>query len=218
MSSFVAYYRVSTARQGQSGLGLEAQRTAVAAFLVGRGELLEEFVEVESGRKNDRPELSAALALCRRKRATLVIAKLDRLARNVAFMARLMEGGVDLLAVDNPHATKLLIHLLAAFAEHERDQISARTIAALAAVKARGLRLGSPAPATAAAAGRTVLAEREAPARALALPMVRRLREEGATLRAICAVLTTEGVPPLRGSAWHPSSVRNLLLTLERAA
>ena len=113
---FVAYYRVSTARQGQSGLGLDAQRSAVAGYVTGRGELVEEFTEVESGRKNDRPKLVAALDLCRRRRAVLVIAKLDRLARNVAFVARLMESAVEFVAVDNPHATKLLIHLLAAFA------------------------------------------------------------------------------------------------------
>lgn len=139
MPEFVAYYRVSTARQGQSGLGLDAQRSAVAGFVAGRGELAAEFTEVESGRKNDRPQLIAALDLCRRRKAVLVIAKLDRLARNVAFVARLMESGAEFVAVDNPHATKLLVHLLAAFAEHERDQISARTVAALAAAKARGV-------------------------------------------------------------------------------
>ncbi len=121
----VAYYRVSTARQGQSGLGLDAQRSAVSGFLHGRGELAAEFTEVESGRKNDRPQIAAALDLCCRRRAVLVIAKLDSLARNVAFVARLMESGVEFIAVDNPHANKLMVHMLAAFAEHERDQISA---------------------------------------------------------------------------------------------
>lgn len=211
MTSFVAYYRVSTDRQGQSGLGLDAQRAAVAAFITGRGDLLAEFVEVESGRKNDRPQLAAALDHCRRQRATLVIAKLDRLARNVAFVSRLMEGGAEFVAVDNPHANKLMLHLLAAFAEHERDQISARTKDALAAAKARGVTLGNPRLADAQARGRAVLAEQSAPARALALPIVHRLRGEGATLRTICAALVAEGVPPLRGSTWHPSTVRNLL-------
>lgn len=144
MTFFTACHRASTARQGQSGLGLDAQRTAVVGFIAGRGNLLAEFTEVESGRKNDRPQLSAALDLCRRKRAVLVIAKLDRLARNVAFVARLMESGVEFVAVDNSHANKLMLHMLAAFAEHERDQISARTVAALAAAKARGVRLGHP--------------------------------------------------------------------------
>lgn len=211
ISSFVAYYRVSTTRQGQSGLGLDAQRAAVASFVADRGDLAAEFVEVESGRKNDRPQLVAALDLCRRRRATLVIAKLDRLARNVAFVARLMESGAEFVAVDNPHANKLMVHMLAAFAEHERDQISARTVAALAAAKARGVKLGGPDPAAAAARGWAVLADRAAPARALALPVIHQMRGEGATLRAIAAALVAQGIPPLRGGTWHPSTVNNLL-------
>src|SRR5438477_9726116 len=145
-SLFVAYYRVSTARQGQSGLGLDAQRQAVCDYLAGQAgsQLIAEFTEIESGKRNNRPELEAALAMCKRAKATLVIAKLDRLARNLAFIANLMESGVDFLATDNPHATKLMVHMLAAFAEHEREQISARTKAALAAAKARGVRLGYP--------------------------------------------------------------------------
>ncbi len=213
MPDFVAYYRVSTARQGQSGLGLDAQRSAVAGFLAGRGELLAEFTEVESGRKNDRPQLSAALDLCRRKRAVLVIAKLDRLARNVAFVARLMESGAEFVAVDNPHANKLMVHMLAAFAEHERDQISVRTVAALAAAKARGVRLGSPNGAAAAAHARAAMNAATAPARAQALPRARALRATGATLRPIAAALSAEGVPTLRGGSWGPSSVRLLLST-----
>jgi DNA invertase Pin-like site-specific DNA recombinase len=118
MQGFVAYYRVSTDRQGQSGLGLDAQRAAVAGF-VGARELIAEFTEVESGRRNDRPQLAAALDLCRRQRAMLVIAKLDRLARNVAFIANLMESGVEFTAVDMPSANKLTLHILAAVAEHE---------------------------------------------------------------------------------------------------
>lgn len=219
MTNFVAYYRVSTDRQGQSRLGLDAQASAVASFVTSRGgDLLTAFTEVESGRKAERPQLTAALDACRRHKATLVIAKLDRLARNVAFIARLMEAGVEFVAVDNPHATKLLIHLLAAFAEHERDQISARTKAALSAAKARGVALGNPRPAYAAAKGRAVLAAEAAPARARALPVVTRLRGEGASLRAICAALAAEGVPPLRGRAWHPESVRKLLASSQVAA
>ncbi len=210
MPFFVAYYRVSTARQGQSGLGLDAQRSAVAGFIAG-ADLLAEFTEVESGRKNDRPQLSAALNLCRRKRAVLVIAKLDRLARNVAFVARLMESGAEFVAVDNPHANKLMVHMLAAFAEHERDQISARTVAALAAAKARGVRLGSPNGAGAAAHARSVLAAASAPARAQALPRAKVLRDGGATLRVIASALAAEGFPALRGGCWGPSSVRLLL-------
>jgi DNA invertase Pin-like site-specific DNA recombinase len=211
MSTFIAYYRVSTDRQGRSGLGLDAQRSAVAGFVAGRGELAAEFTEVESGRKNERPQLAAALDLCRRQRATLVIAKLDRLARNVAFVARLMESGAEFVAVDNPHANKLLVHLLAAFAEHERDQISARTKAALTAAKARGIRLGNPNPALAAARGRAVMAAEAAPAHERAMPIILRLRAEGYSLRRIVAELVAEGVPPLRGETWYPETVRKIL-------
>lgn len=207
MAGFVAYYRVSTDRQGQSGLGLDAQRAAVASFVPGRGELVGELTEVESGRKDDRPQLAAALDLCRRKRAVLVIAKLDRLARNVAFIARLMESGVEFVAVDNPHATKLLLRLLAAFAEHERDQISARTKAALAAAKARGMRLGSPDPARAAAIGRAKLAEKSRGTWSAAMPRIHMLREEGLSLRRIAASLTLEGIASPRGGRWHVTTV-----------
>ncbi len=128
---FIAYYRVSTDRQGRSGLGLEVQQQAVCDFLAGRGELIEAFTEIESGRKNDRSQLAAALDACRRDKATLVIAKLDRLARNVYFISGLIESGVEFLAVDMPHANRLTIHILAAVAEHEREMISQRTRAAL---------------------------------------------------------------------------------------
>src|SRR4051795_11943834 len=142
-SKFVAYYRVSTARQGQSGLGLEAQRKAVTDFLDGGDwQLVAEAVEVESGKRSDRPKLQEALRLCRLHGATLIIAKLDRLARNVAFISNLMESGVDFVAVDFPQANRLTVHILAAVAEHEREMIATRTKAALAAAKAHGRRLG----------------------------------------------------------------------------
>ncbi|WP_043366653.1 recombinase family protein [Belnapia sp. F-4-1] len=213
MVGFVAYYRVSTDRQGRSGLGLDAQRAAVASFMVSRGELSAEFVEVESGRKNDRPQLAAALEQCRRQRAILVIAKLDRLARNVAFVATLMESGAEFVAVDNPHADKLMLHMLSAFAEHEQRQISFRTKAALAAAKARGVKLGGPNPAAAAARGRAALNMKEAPTRSIALPIIQQMRGEGASLRAIAAALVTKGVPPLRGQTWHPETIRKILLS-----
>jgi DNA invertase Pin-like site-specific DNA recombinase len=115
---FVAYYRVSTDKQGRSGLGLEAQTEAVSRYIAGRGELIAEFTEVESGKKSDRPELTRALELCRKKKATLLIAKLDRLARNVHFISGLMEGGAEFVAVDMPEANRLTLHIMAAFAEH----------------------------------------------------------------------------------------------------
>src|SRR6476661_8349992 len=141
--SFVAYYRVSTARQGRSGLGLEAQRRAVTDFLNGGSwELLAEFVEVESGKADDRPQLEQALAMCELSGATLVVAKLERLSRNLAFLAKLQESGARFVAADMPEANELTIHIMAAVAQAERKAISTRTKEALAAAKARGVQLG----------------------------------------------------------------------------
>lgn len=141
--SWVCYYRVSTQRQGESGLGLEAQQRAVAAFRAPRGgEVLAEFTEVESGRKNDRPKLQEALAFCRKRRATLLIAKLDRLARSVFFISGLMESGVEFLAVDQPTKDRFMLHIQAAFAEEEARRISERTKAAMLSAKLRGVVIG----------------------------------------------------------------------------
>jgi predicted site-specific integrase-resolvase len=137
---FVAYYRVSTRQQGRSGLGLEAQRSAVANFLApNRGELFAEFTEVESGTKSDRPQFMEALRICRVYSAILVIAKLDRLARNVALTSALMEGGVEFVAADFPQANRLTIHILAVIAEYEAKLISERIKAAIVVSKARGV-------------------------------------------------------------------------------
>ncbi len=142
---WIAYYRVSTDKQGMAGLGMEAQRNAVNGFIAGRGELVGEFVEVESGKRHrNRPQLLAALDECRKRRAILIIAKLDRLARNVAFIANLMESNVEFIAADMPEANRLTIHILAAVAEHEARIISDRTKAALAVAKGRGTKLGNP--------------------------------------------------------------------------
>jgi DNA invertase Pin-like site-specific DNA recombinase len=125
---FVAYFRVSTDKQGKSGLGLEAQRQAVQQYLNGgQWSLIGEFTEIESGKRNERPELEKALVACKRNKAKLVIAKLDRLSRNLAFIATLMDSGVEFIAVDNPHANKLTVHILAAVAQHEREMIGQRT-------------------------------------------------------------------------------------------
>jgi len=204
----VAYYRVSTERQGQSGLGLDAQRSAVAAYAAGR-DLLGEFVEVESGRKDNRPQLAAALALCRQKRAVLVIAKLDRLARSVAFISNLMESGVEFVAVDMPQANRLTLHILAAVAEHEREMISQRTRAALAAARAKGTKLGNPRPdmvklvaAASASAARF---------RAGVIPLVQILQKEGRSLREIANELNARNIRSARGGIWHAASVLTIL-------
>jgi DNA invertase Pin-like site-specific DNA recombinase len=155
----VAYYRVSTAKQGASGLGLEAQQEAVRSYCsTGKWTMVDEVTEIESGKKNDRPALATALALCRVHGATLIIAKLDRLARNVHFISGLMESGVEFTAVDFPQANRLTVHILAAVAEHEAVLISQRTKAALAAAKARGVRLGNPTARIASQAARGALA------------------------------------------------------------
>jgi DNA invertase Pin-like site-specific DNA recombinase len=210
---FISYLRVSTDAQGRSGLGLEAQQAAVTTYLNGGNwELVDSFVEVESGRNSDRPELAKALAACKRHKATLVVAKLDRLSRSVAFLARLMEAGVDFVACDNPHANKLMVHMLAAFAEHERDQISARTKAALAAAKARGVKLGGPKLADARiGAVETLKAGADARA-ANVLPVVRDIQAAGITsLNAIASTLNARGVPTARGGMWTHQGVKNLL-------
>jgi DNA invertase Pin-like site-specific DNA recombinase len=208
LPALVAYYRVSTERQGQSGLGLDAQRSAVAAYAGGRG-LLGEFVEVESGRKDNRPQLAAALALCRQKRAVLVIAKLDRLARSVAFISNLMESGVEFVAVDMPQANRLTLHILAAVAEHEREMIGQRTRAALAAAKARGTRLGNPRPDLAKA--RAAASTASVQFRAEVLPTIQPLQAEGLSLRGTAAALNAKGISSARGRAWHAASVRRVI-------
>jgi DNA invertase Pin-like site-specific DNA recombinase len=142
----VAYLRVSTDKQGVTGLGMQAQRDAVGRYVQNRGQIVAEFVEVESGRKDNRPQLRAALDECRKRRAVLLIARLDRLARDVAFIANLMKSDVEFVAVDMPQANRLTIHILAAVAEHEREIISQRTKAALAAAKSpRRHQVGKPA-------------------------------------------------------------------------
>ncbi|ETW98541.1 recombinase family protein [Candidatus Entotheonella palauensis] len=208
----IAYYRVSTDRQGRSGLGLEAQQQAVRDFLAGREELIESFTEIESGRKNDRPQLTAALDACRRHKATLVIAKLDRLARNVYFISGLMESGVEFVAVDMPEANRLTIHILAAVAEHEREMISQRTKVALKAAKARGVKLGSPEPSRGAAIRTQVLQEKADRFAANMLPIIHDLQAQGITgYRAIARALNARGIKTANGRQWYATTVKNLL-------
>ena len=209
MSAFVAYYRVSTDRQGESGLGLEAQRAAVSRFTHGAS-LLSEFQEVESGnRHTNRPQLAAALDTCRRCKATLVIARLDRLARNVHFISGLMESGVDFVAVDMPQANRLTIHILAAVAEHEREAISQRTKAALGAAKQRGTRLGNPRWEGSIKSART--ARNPILVSPALFTIMQNRRAEGWTLRRIAAEMNALGLKTPRGSGWYASTIRACL-------
>jgi len=171
--------------------------------------LLAEFVEVESGRKDDRPQLAAALSLCRQHKARLVIAKLDRLARSVALISGLMESGVEFVAADMPEANRFMLHVMAAVAEHEREMISQRTRAALAAAKARGTRLGNPRPDTARM--RAAVVKRVASFQISVLPTIEALQGDGLFLRGIAAELNAKGVSAPRGGAWHAASVRSVL-------
>ncbi len=213
----ISYLRVSTSRQGASGLGLEGQREAVGRFTAAAGHrLVAEFVEVESGAKADRPKLEAALTSCRLHRATLVIAKLDRLSRNVRFIANLMDGGVDFIACDMPHANRLTLHLLAAIAEHEREMISQRTKVALQAAKARGVQLGNPNGAAAlldgcrAAAGRSAAVRRAKAVRHAegVGPLLQEFRRQGLSCQQVAATLNGQGVPSPGGRVWHSEQVR----------
>src|SRR5689334_18154206 len=207
---FVAYYRVSTDRQGRSGLGIEAQKAAVAAFLNGgRWKLIAEFVEVESGKRSDRPELAKALHLCRVHNATMVIAKLDRLARDAHFLLGLEKAGIEFLAADMPSANRLTVGIMAMVAEEERRMISARTKAALAAAKARGVKLGGTRPGglgnadLGRALGRAARSEKANSRAADLMPVIDDIRAGGAaSLREIAAELTQRGIKPPRGGLW----------------
>jgi DNA invertase Pin-like site-specific DNA recombinase len=222
----VSYLRVSTSSQGQSGLGLAAQQAAVEAFSRQHsGTILAEYREVETGRRKDRTELAKALGHCRRAKATLVVAKLDRLARNVAFTSALMESDVDFIACDNPHANRLTIHILAAVAEAETLAISERTKSALAAAKARGVKLGSARPehwngredrrleGAKLAAMAAAEAHRRAAKEAYAdlLPIVTTMRANGQTLQQVADWLNRMGHTTRRDKAWSPMQVARVL-------
>ena len=219
---FVAYYRVSTKRQGRSGLGLEAQRSAVASYLNGGNwQIVEEFTEVESGRNSSRPVLEQALAAARLHRATLVVAKVDRLTRSVAFLSRLLEANVDVRFADFPQiegATgRFMLHMLVSVAEFEAGMISARIKAALGAAKRRGVVLGgyrghAPTRRARAQAAKAVTEAADARARDV-MPTIRTLQGNGATsLSAIARGLNEAGIPTARARGeWSAAQVRNVL-------
>ena len=212
----VAYYRVSTARQEASGLGLDAQRQAVTAFLAGSA-VVAEFTETESGKRADRPELARAISACRLYGARLVIAKLDRLSRDAHFLLGLEKAGVDFVAADMPHANRLTVGIMALVAEEERRMISTRTKAALAAAKARGTVLGgyrghtiTPA---AGEAGRRSQAARADARLADLVPVLDELRAAGVTsLGGVARMLNARGIPAARGGAWTATQIRRVVL------
>lgn len=225
MANYIAYTRVSTKKQGSSGLGLEAQTAAVTNFVNGHGKLLATYTEVESGKKSDRPELAKALAHARRSKAILVVAKMDRLSRNVAFLSALMESTVEFVAVDNPHANRLTVHILAAIAEHEAKATSIRTKEALQAAKARGVKLGSNRPGHWEGKEHLRQAGIKKATKAAALvnrttrigiysdlvPLIKNLRSQGVTLQAIAANLNELGHATRRGKAWNHVQVLRIL-------
>lgn len=213
-NQFVTYYRVSTQRQGLSGLGLEAQRQTVAQYLSGSARTtVGEFVEVETGKGADplskRPQLRLALDLCKKTGATLLIAKLDRLARNVHFVSGLMESKVGFVACDLPEANQLTIHIMAAFAEHEARRISERTKDALAAAKARGVVLGATGPANL----KTCNAQRQLQAHAFRerlRPVLNGMVAQGLTRRVMVERLNALGIKAPMGGAWSLGQVQRL--------
>jgi DNA invertase Pin-like site-specific DNA recombinase len=211
---FVSYLRVSTEKQGKSGLGIEAQRAAVLGYLNGGcWTLAAEFVEVESGKVDNRPKLEAALTRCKLTGARLVIAKLDRLSRDAAFLLGLQKAGVDFVAADMPDANKLTVGIMALVAQQEREAISARTKAALAAAKARGADLGGwrggpKSDGAAARAAKTAKAEAYA---ASVRPTVAELHTQGLSLRQIAAALTADDIKTPRNGLWTADAVSRLL-------
>jgi DNA invertase Pin-like site-specific DNA recombinase len=222
---FVVYYRVSTQKQGRSGLGLEAQKAAVEAYLSAHGgRALVSYIEVESGKINARPQLQAALLRCRQTRATLLIAKLDRLGRNAAFLFELRDSGQKFQALDIPDANTLTLAVMVGMAQHEREIISARTKAALAARKARGLPLGTRRDLSAYSAAASLLGQaanrRKAIARAKDVaPRIMEARKDGHTsLRAIAAYLNDMEIPTPRGKQWTATAVAHAITYSEYLA
>jgi len=224
-SKFVVYYRVSTQKQGRSGLGLEAQKATAQAYLAAHGGIeLASFVEVESGRSSTRPKLKAALLHCRQTRAILLVAKLDRLSRNAAFLFNLRDAGVKFQAIDLPDANTLTLGVMIAMAQHEAEIISARTKAALAARKARGLPLGNPRDMSAYAKDASLLGQAANRAKALAraaeiAPQIEAAREAGhMSLRRVAAFLNDMQIQTPRGKQWTATAVSNARALIEGAA
>lgn len=210
MTKYIAYYRVSTKAQGQSGLGLEAQQSLVAPY---SDDIIHSFTEVESGKNDGRPQLAAALDMCRELDASILIAKVDRLSRDAAFLLTLRKAGVDIVAADMPNAGTLEFGIRAVVAQHEREEISRRTSAALAAAKARGVKLGSPNPRAGGLAAGAARRKKTQAIAAKAMPVITALRDAGASLRAIAAQLNEMGIPTATGKSWYAKTVSNMMET-----
>jgi DNA invertase Pin-like site-specific DNA recombinase len=210
---FVSYLRVSTDKQGLRGLGIAAQRQAVLNHLDGGAwTLAAEYVEVETGKRSDRPELAKAIALCKKLKATLMIARLDRLARNVAFISSLMERKVPFVACDMPNATPFMLHIYAAVAEQEARAISERTTAAMQAAKARGKKLGGPKLAAARLLGHAANRKAADKFATNVKPIIEQIRASGATsLRDVASALAARGVPTARGGTWSAAQIANIM-------
>ncbi len=214
MKTYVAYLRVSTAKQGIDGLGMAAQEAAIMAYA---GNVMPpKYIEMESGKRKNRPELVKALSHCKLTNSTLIVAKLDRLARNVSFISSLMESKVDFVACDFPDASPLTLHIMAAVAEHEAKTISTRTKAALAAAKARGVKLGNPNLTIAGGIKgsiegiRTIKKLADAAATRV-FPTIKLYLDNGMSLRMIATILNNMSVPTPRGSQWTAQAVKNAL-------
>ena len=216
MERAISYYRVSTERQGRSGLGLEAQQKTVHAFAQSNHlELLTEYTEIESGRNNKRPILAMALKACKKEKATLIIAKLDRLSRNVAFVSALMESKISFLALDIPYANRFTVHIMAASAENERELISIRTTNALKVARERGVQLGKH--------GKEILSKKNkqvADDFAFKMaPVIDVLHREGyATIREMTDELNRRNIPTFRGSGfrWHVATLHQIVTRLKQ--
>ena len=214
--TYVAYYRVSTQKQGQSGLGLAAQKEIVKNYIA-KNKLLNEYTEIESGRKKNRTELNKAIAQCKDTKATLIIAKLDRLARNVSFVFALRESGINFVACDLPDFNTLTLGVFASFAQFEAERISQRTKDALAAKKRQGFKLGSPKPMleTVRAKGRQALAQKSKDAMELVYKCAKDFRNCNKSLREIAANLNSYGYKTKTGKAFQATSVLNLFKLFE---
>lgn len=210
---FVSYLRVSTEKQGRSGLGIEAQRKAVTDFLNGgQWSLITEVVEHESGKRADRPKLAQALRLCRLHNATLVIARLDRLSRDAAFLLNLQNAGVRFVAADMPEANEMVVGIMGVVAQAERKRISTNTKLALAAAKARGVKLGGDRgvipTAEAQAKGGAATKAKATNRAADLLPVINAIRQSGTTtLKGIADALNAQGIPTAKGGTWGPTQV-----------